>query len=268
MSYLEIRSSSNTNFKEYRRLAGSRKHRRSSGRLALEGPLLIEEALAAGLHPEVVFLTRRFLKEGGRKICRVLPEQARCYLLSPALFARLADTETPQEIAAIFPFQEPAYIDRPLKALSLVIILDRLQDPGNMGTIIRTAAVAGADAVFYGPGCVDPYSPKALRSSVGALFHLPPAGVEDSLSFVQLLQRSGVTVVAAGPRGGQNFWEIDYRKKTAILIGNESCGLSPELVAASDLPVHIPQFSSLDSLNAAVAAAVIIYEALRQRTQV
>lgn len=267
MSFLEIRSSSNSYFKEYRRLAGSRKYRRSAGKLALEGPHLVEEALAAGLHPEVIFVTRSFLEEGGEKICSALLERTRRYLLSPSLFARLADTETPQEIAAIFPFREPDPAARPAGSLSLVMILERLQDPGNMGTIIRTAAAAGVDALFYGPGCVDPYSPKALRSSAGALFHLPPTAVEDPLSLVQLLQRSGMAVITTQPRSGHSFWEIDYRKKTAILIGSESSGLSPELVAASDFPVSIPQFSSLDSLNAAVAAAVIIYEALRQRTR-
>lgn len=266
LRFLEIHSSNNPYIKEYRRLAGSRKQRRSAGRLALEGPHLIAEALAAGLHPELLFVTRRFLEEGGEDICSALPEQCRCYLLSPALFARLADTETPQEIAAIFPFQEPD-LNAPFSgALSLVIILDRLQDPGNLGTIIRTAAAAGVDALFYGPGCVDPYSPKALRSSAGALFHLPPVQTAEPLQLLKRLQGCGMAVVAAQPRGGRNFWEIDYRRDTAVLIGSESRGLSPELVAAADTPVYIPQISFSDSLNAAIAAAVIIYEALRQRT--
>lgn len=267
MSFLKISSSSNSYFKEYRRLAGSRKYRRSAGKLALEGPHLVDEALAAGLLPEVIFVTRSYLDGGGEKICSDLPRWTRRYLLSPSLFAGLAHTETPQEVAAIFPFQEPDPAALPAGSLSLVLILDRLQDPGNMGTIIRTAAAAGADALFYGPGCVDPYSPKALRSTTGAIFHLPTAAVEDPLQLVKLLQRGGMTIVATQPRAGQSYWEIDYRKKTALLIGNESSGLSPKLIAAADFSVFIPQFSSLDSLNAAVAAAVIIYEALRQRAR-
>lgn len=266
LRFLEIHSSSNPQIKEYRRLAGSRKQRRSAGKLALEGPFLIAEALAAGLRPEVLFLTRRYLEEGGKAICAAVPEPSRCCLLPPSLFARLTDTETPQEIAAIIPFQEPVLTFPLPKELSLAIILDRLQDPGNMGTIVRTAAAAGVEALFYGPGCVDPYSPKALRSSAGALFHLPPVKAAEPLELLKQMQEQGIAVVAAQPRGGRSFWEIDYRKNIAVLIGSESRGLSQELVAAADFPVSIPQFSSLDSLNAAVAAAVIIYEALRQRT--
>lgn len=265
--YRKIRSSSNPYYKEYRRLAGSRKHRRFAGRLALEGPRLVREALAAGLYPEVIFTTRRFLKEGGEKIEPVLPGETRRYLLPPSLFAAMANTETPQEIAAIFPFREPAPHTFSLKTLSLAIILDGLQDPGNMGTIIRTAAAAGVEAVYYGPGSADPYSPKALRSSAGAIFHLPPSALEDPPAQVRLLQRNGFTVAAALPRADHSFWEIDYRQKVAILIGSESSGLSQELIAAADCSIFIPQYSPLDSLNAAIAAAVIVYEARRQRSK-
>ena len=266
MGFREIRSSSNPCYKQYRRLAAGRKHRRREGKLALEGPRLVAEALAAGLKPEAVFVTRSYL-ESEKNLGAALPGEARCYLLEPPLFTRMVDTETPQEIAAIFPFKEPEYTDAAAGDLSLALIADGLQDPGNMGTAIRTAAAAGLDAFFYGPGCVDPYSPKALRSSAGALFHLPPTAMEDPPAQLQSLKRSGVSVVAARPGAKRSFWEFDYRPKTAVLIGSESRGLSPELVAAADTSVCIPQFSPLDSLNAAVAAAVIIYEALRQRTR-
>lgn len=266
MPIKEISSSDNTYIKEYRRLAGSRKYRRGAGKLALEGPHLVKEALAAGLVPEVVIFTRNFLDAGGNNILSNLPDGARQYLVSPSLFARLADTETPQEVAAIIPFSAPELPAIMTRPLSLVLILDRLQDPGNMGTIVRTASAAGVDALFYGPGTVDPYSPKALRSSAGALFHLPPVTVEEPLQLVKLLQGSGMLVLAAQPQGGQIYWEIDYRRKVTLLIGSESSGLSPELSAAADLAVSIPQSSPLDSLNAAVAAAVLVYEVLRQRT--
>ncbi len=266
MPIREISSSSNRYLKEYRRLAGSRKYRRRAGKLALEGPHPVKEALAAGLVPEVVIFTRNFLDAGGSNILSNLPGGARQYLVSPSLFAGLADTETPQEVAAIIPFRSPELSAIMARPLSLVLILDRLQDPGNMGTIVRTAAAAGVEAIFYTPGTVDPCSPKALRSSAGALFHLPPAAVEEPLQLVKLLQGSGTLILAAQPQGGRIYWEIDLRRKTALLIGSESKGLSPELAAAADLAVSIPQVSPLDSVNAAVAAAVLVYEAFRQRT--
>ncbi len=267
MPVKEIRSSGNRYVKEYRRLAGSRKYRRSAGKLALEGPHLLQEALAAGLTPEVVFFTRDFLEGNGGEVVASLPEKARKYLLPPSLFARLADTESPQEVAAIVPFilPEPSAIAG--RQPSLVLILDRLQDPGNMGTLVRTAAAAGADAIFYTPGSVDPYSPKALRASAGAVFHLPPAVAEEPLQLVKLLQSGGMQVLAAQPRDGRLYWEVDLRKKAAFLIGSEGGGLSPELAAAADLAVSIPLLSPLDSLNAAVAGALLLYEALRQRRE-
>ncbi len=262
-----ISSSSNRYIKEYCRLARSRKHRCNTGKLAIEGPHLLDEALAAGLPPEIVFFTSDFLESSGaKKTISILPGGTRQYLLSPLLFSRLAATETPQEVAAIIPFNFPDLPAVIAKSLKLVLILDRLQDPGNMGTIVRTASAAGVDALFYGPGTVDPYSPKALRSTAGALFHLPLVAVEKPLQLVDQLRYSGMVIVAAQPQEGKIYWENDFRRKTALLIGSESRGLSPELFAAADLAVFIPQHSPIDSLNAASAAAVLLYEALRQRS--
>ena len=262
----EISSSDNAFVKKYRRLVASSRYRRRTGRLAIEGPHLLEEALAAGFAPEVVFFTRSFIDGTGKTILARVPPGSRQYLLAPSLFAGLADTETPQEVAAIIPYREAEPAPGAIPSLDLVLVLDRIGDPGNMGSMIRTASAAGVDAIFYGPGTVDPHSPKALRSTAGALFHLPPAAVPDSLQLLRGLQKNGMTVIATKPQGGLLYWKADYRGKIALLIGSESSGLSPELLAAADLAVSIPQTSPLDSLNAATAAAVILYEALRQRT--
>lgn len=266
MPVTEISSSDNTFVKEYRRLSAASRYRRRAGRLAIEGPRLLEEALAAGHIPEVVFFTRSYIEGGGKEILSGLPPESRRYLLAPSLFAGLADTETPQEIAAIIPYRGPDSAEIAARPLNLVLVLDRIGDPGNMGAIIRTASAAGVDALFYGPGNVDPHSPKVLRSTAGALFHLPPAAVTDLLQLVRGLQKKGMTVIAARPQGGRLYWDADYRGKIVLLIGSESRGLSAELSEAADLAVSIPQSSPLESLNASVAAALIMYEALRQRT--
>ncbi len=265
MPVKDISSSSNAYVKEYRRLAGSRKYRRSAGKLALEGPHLLEEALAAGLVPEVVFFTRKFLDAGGEQKLCALPGGTRQYQVPPSLFAGLTDTETPQEVAAIIPFCEPDFSAVMARPLTLILILDRLQDPGNMGTVVRSAAAAGVEALFYTPGTVDPYSPKALRSTAGALFHLPPLETGKPLSLIEKLRDRGMLILAAEPQGGRIYWEMDFRRKIALIIGSESSGLSPGISAAADCAVSIPQVSPLDSLNAAAAAAVLLYEALRQR---
>lgn len=266
MPVKKISSSDNTFIKRFRRLAAASKYRRRAGKLAIEGPRLLEEALAAGLVPEVVFFTRNYVDGGGKSTLANLPPGSRQYLLAPSLFAGLADTETPQEVAAIIPYRAPEPGVIAAQILNLVLVLDRIQDPGNMGTMIRTASAAGVDAIFYGPGNVDPHSPKALRSTAGALFHLPPVAVDEPLQLVRSLQNSGMTAIAAQPRGGILYWQADYRGRTVLLIGSESSGLSPELSAAADLAVSIPQASPLESLNASIAAALLMYEALRQRT--
>ncbi len=266
MSVKEISSSDNAYIKMYRRLAAGARYRRRAGRLAIEGPRLLMEALAAGLVPEVVFFTRNFIDGGGKNIIGRLPPESRRYRLAASLFAGLAGTETPQEVAAIIPYSEPEPAAIAAQPLSLALFLDRVRDPGNMGTIIRTASAAGVDALFYGPGTVDPHSPKVLRSTAGAVFHLPPVAVEEPLQLVRLLRSSGMTVIAAQPQGGLLYWKADYRGRTALLIGSESSGLSHGLAAEADFAVSIPHASPLESLNASIAAALIMYEALRQRT--
>lgn len=257
----EISSPHNPLIKEYIALSRSGRQRRLVGKLALEGPHLVWEALRAGLVPEVLLYTRRYREQGGALWERNLPPGTRQYAVSEALFARLARTETPQEVAAIVPLPRAVLPENP----SLVLVLDRIQDPGNMGTLVRTAAAAGVEAVYCAAGCVDPFSPKVLRSSAGAAFFLPLAGTVNPLAVLAGFRRQGGQVVITAPAATASFWEADYCRPTAVVIGNESSGISPEICAAADFAVSIPQPGWDRSLNAAVSAAVILYEILRQR---
>lgn len=265
MSVREISSPDNPLVKEYVRLARSRKHRRSAGQVAVEGPNLLEQALSAGLIPTVVFYTAEYGSGKGRQLLSSLPAQVKQVQVSEALFARFAATETPQAVAALIPFQEPDPFSLLSKPLTLALLLDRLQDPGNMGTALRTAAAAGVDAVFYTPGSADPYSPKVLRSTAGALFHIHLAQVREPLQLVYDLQRIGMQVAAARTQSDQLYWQADFKRPTLLVIGNESSGVSQELSASADFGITIPQADRLDSLNAAVAAGILIYEVVRQR---
>lgn len=253
--------------KEYRRLAASRRFRRAAGELALEGPNLLREALAAGLAPRVVFYTWEFCAGEGGDWLDSLPGPVRRYLVPRSVFDRLAYTETPRAVAGIVPYREAAAAELAEKKLSLALLLDRLQDPGNVGTILRSAAAAGAEAVFYTPGCADPYGPKALRSTAGALFRLALAEAREPLRLLAELKKGGLQVLAARPRTGQSFWEADLRRPTLLLIGSESGGLDPALEEAADGAVSVPQAAAVDSLNAAAAAAVLLFEAVRQRAR-
>lgn len=259
----EMTGSGSFLLKEFRLVSRSRKQRRLKGKLALEGPHLIAEALRAGLLPEAVFYTGRYRDLDAGALLAALPETARKCLLTPALFKQIARTETPREIAALVPFREEERLPA-VEKNSLILLLDRLQDPGNMGAIIRTAAALDA-AVYYTPGSVDPFSPKVLRSTAGAVFHLPLLYTRAPLELLAELKARGVQIVATVSSSGCNCWEEDYRCPTAFMIGNESVGLAGELISFADLQVTIPQPGWPHSLNAAVAAGIILYEVMRQR---
>jgi RNA methyltransferase, TrmH family len=262
---LDISSLDNPLVKEYLRMARSRKHRRSAGRVAVEGPNLLEQALTAGLIPAVVFYTEQYSAGKGRFLLGALPQSVKQVRVTEAVFTRLAATEAPQAVAALIPFQEPDLSSLLAKPLTLALLLDRLQDPGNMGTMLRTAAAAGVEAVFYTPGSADPFSPKVLRSTAGAVFHIPTAQTREPLQLILHLQSSEIQVAAALPHSDHSYWQADFKRPTLLVIGNESSGISAELSAAADCRVTIPQAGRLDSLNAAVAAGILIYEVLRQR---
>lgn len=265
MHPLTITSPDNPLLKDFKKLLNRSNYRRSSGKLAVEGPNLVREALAAGYMPHAVFYTLDFASAQNPNWLFELSPHIKKYLIPPELFSRVSDTEKPQGVAAIIPYHEPQITLEMLKDHQLVLILDQLQDPGNMGTIIRTAAAAGVDAVYYTTGNVDPYSPKVLRSTAGLIFRVKIVFASDLKEQVVRIQKSNMRVVACMPGESSLYWNEDYCKPTALVIGNESSGVSEEIVSLADHVVSIPQASGADSLNAAVAAALIMYEVLRQR---
>ncbi len=266
MTEREISSLRHPLIKQYIRLSGSRRHRLLAGRLPLEGPNLIREALRAGIVPQAVFYTRRCAERPGlRNIFSNMPGEVERLVLAPELFKKMALTDTPQEIAALVPL--PAILSARPRAgeISLGLLLDRIRDPGNLGTIIRTAAAAGAGGIWLTSGTADPFSPKVMRSTAGAVFHLPPVFIPDPLEWLDAQKEKGVQIVAAAPDQGRYYGDADLRPPTIFIIGNESCGVDPGLAAGADQKVSIPQPGWGSSLNAAVSTAILLYEALRQR---
>ena len=148
-----------------------------------------------------------------------------------------------------------------------MIVLDNLQDPGNMGTVFRTAEAAGATGILMSSDCVDIYNPKVVRSTMGALFRVPFCRVEDLPESVEDLKKAGIRVYAAHLEGKNPYDREDYRGGTAFLIGNEGNGLREEVASCADCRIRIPMEGKAESLNAAVAAAVLMFEAGRQRRQ-
>ncbi len=267
MEPVSINSPANPLLKEFVRLQNSKQQRQKSGKIALEGPNLVREALKAGLVPHSLFYSPGFYNHEGKEFAGRLPEGAGQFVMPPQLFKKIADTETPQPVAAIFYLNRADYDGHLEGVPGLVVILDRLQDPGNMGTIIRTAAAAGADIVYYTPGCTDPYGPKVLRATAGSVFHLRLELARDPLQLTGDLKKKGVLVVAAAARTGQSYWQVDFKTPSALIVGNEASGITEDLLSEADLCVSIPLHDRVESLNAAVAAALILFEVVRQRSR-
>jgi TrmH family RNA methyltransferase len=185
----------------------------------------------------------------------------RVHALAPGVMTKVADTVTPQPVLATF-----SMFDRPPESLqggALVVVLVDVRDPGNAGTALRSADAAGADAVVCCGGTVDPYNPKTVRSSAGSLFHIPLVVIDDVGDALEALDTFGYRRVGAVARNGEDYAAVDWRQRTALVLGNESAGLPDDL--ALDGTVGIPMAGRAESLNVGVACAVLCFEALRQR---
>jgi TrmH family RNA methyltransferase len=182
------------------------------------------------------------------------------FRVSDSIMEYMSDTKTSQGILAVVRQKHYTSLSG-----DLFIILDTLQDPGNMGTIFRTAEAAGVSGIIMNRNCVDIYSPKVVRATMGAMFRMPFIICEDLSAEILKMKAKGIAVYAAHLKGEKNHWEFDYSKPVAFMIGNEGNGLSEEIASLSDAYMRIPMMGKTESLNAAVAATVLMYETVRQR---
>lgn len=243
------------------------KGRREQQLFLLEGTHLLEEACAVGYPLATVCYTPEWLEKYQVLGERVTQCCDRAEVVSAEVMKAIATTVTPDGAIATAPRRQEACFNlEGDRAPSLVLALETLQDPGNLGTIIRTAAAAGADGLFLSADSVDLDHPKVLRASAGQWFRLPITQSANLQKTLHELHQKGVQIVATTPVAKLTHWEIDWQKPSVILLGNEGAGLSSEIVKIADAPVKIPLSQGVESLNVAIAAAVILYEAQRQRT--
>lgn len=234
-----------------------------SGLVAIEGFHLLEEALRSGLRIVTVFL--RSGEQGLLKEIS-LASDTEILELPPEVFSSAVTTESPQGVAAFV--EPPAYSNEDIfrVAKPLIAVCVHLQDPGNFGTIVRSAEAFGASGVIAARPSPGIWNPKSLRASSGSAFRLPVVYAELPAAMKEL-QRHGVRRIAATVEGGTPAQELDLRGPSAILIGNEGSGLPPEIVEACEDRVTIPSPGPVESLNAAIAASILLYEASRQRRE-
>jgi TrmH family RNA methyltransferase len=255
-----ITSIQNPLIKEIRKLHTS-KGRREQGLFLLEGKHLITEACAQNYPLATFCCTPEWSKKYPQLWEQASLQAQRVELVSEKVLEAIATTVNPD--GAIATASRTA--NESITAATLGLALETVQDPGNLGTIIRTAAAAGADGLWLSGDSVELDHPKVLRSSTGAWFRLPMAVTTDLKAEVLRCQSQGMQILATLPDANLTYWEVDLRVPTLIILGNEGAGLSEDLTNLASLQVQIPLSRGVESLNVAIAAALILYEAQRQR---
>lgn len=248
-----------------------RKGREESGSYLIEGAHLVEEALRSGADvTTVLFDSERELDAACRRILENSAQHVQVIEATGPVLAKLSETKSPQGIVAVVKksrHEWEEWLEKQIQSVDdiLLLYLDEIQDPGNLGTILRTAEAAGIDGVVLGKGSVDLYNGKVVRATMGALFRLPVFTRFLPQTAEEWRRLGGRVLVSSLSERSLSYDEVDYGGKTAIVIGNEGRGVSPEMVALADLQVHIPIYGQAESLNAAVAAGLFMYEARRKK---
>lgn len=242
-----------------------RSDRWEEGACVLEGPDLIDAALDSGIEVEALYIEERALTSTAcsASIARAQEQRVPIFSLPEGTLYKVADTKSPQPLLATAKFRVRQLAEIPVDRA--ILVLDTIRDPGNAGTMIRSADAAGVAAVIFSGECVDPFNPKTLRSSAGSVFHLPLVVGPSLAEVTETLRGRGVASFAAVVRGGSDFRSTDLSAGCAIVIGNESSGLGPEATALCDGELSIAMAGRAESLNAGVAASLLLFEALHQR---
>ncbi|MGB3671225.1 MAG: RNA methyltransferase [Phormidesmis sp.] len=260
-----LTSLQNSTVKQLRKLQQP-KERKKQAVLLLEGTHLIEAACEVSYPLQLLCYTESWQQRYPDVYRQAIAHADQIELVSPAVLKSIASTVTPDGVIATAPQRNvwEALSSQPSDDVSLGIMLETIQDPGNLGTIIRTAAAAGSDGLWLSPDSVDIGHPKVLRASAGQWFRQPMATV-DIVQKAQLLKEKGVQIVAAAATAELDYWQLDLKTPTVMVMGNEGAGLSPELMACASVAVKIPVMPGVESLNVAVSTALLLYEAKRQR---
>jgi TrmH family RNA methyltransferase len=243
-----------------------RKHRQQQGRFLVEGLQLLHMALDAAACPLEVFYCQDLFTgtEATALLHRFGQTSADLVPVSSHVMQALSERDAPQGIVATLTLFEASLQDLELSGRDLVVILDRLQDPGNAGTLIRTADAVGASAVILIHPCVDPFDPKTVRGSMGSLFNVPLVQIDDVPALFSWLRGQGLRLVGADAQRGVLWGEGLWEGNVALALGNEARGLSEDVRACLEDWVRLPIIGQAESLNVAVAGGVLMYEWLRE----
>jgi TrmH family RNA methyltransferase len=254
-----IQSRDNPFFKELLKLAGSARQRNKASQSLLDGAHLLAAYLESGHKPQHILLNAAALRDAEIAVLLARISDVPITQLDDKLFAELSELKTPTGILALIEFMPPT---APVAGSHFALLLEDIQDPGNLGSMLRSAAAAGCDAVFLSKGCADAWSPKVLRAAMGGHFALH---IYEQQDLPGVAEKFAGTLLAASLQATHSLYECELHGKIAFLIGNEGAGLSGELLNLATRKIAIPMPGKAESLNAAAATAVCLFEAVRQR---
>lgn len=257
-----ITSSSNNKVKQLIQWQKKRKARDEDQVFLVEGIRMFVEAPKAQVR--AVYVSESFYQKKAEEL-KLDDWGRKLEILSDSVFSHVSDTKTPQGVLLVMEQNQYTLDEMLKKEAPLYMVLDNLQDPGNLGTILRAGEAAGVNGVIMSSDCVDIYNPKVIRSTMGSIYRMPFVYVEDLPAIVQTLNDNQIHTYAAHLKGMHSYEEEDYTKGTAFLIGNEGNGLRDETADAAEIYIKIPMCGEVESLNAAVASSVLMFEAARQR---
>jgi TrmH family RNA methyltransferase len=258
-----ITSQSNAKIRHVQNLNKKAGYRKETGLFTIEGIRMFSELPVD--RTEEVFVGKTFFDQCTEETRRKI-EAAPFEMVSDAVFESMSDTRTPQGILAVVRQYSYSFADLlKNRAGHNLLILETIQDPGNLGTMMRAGEGAGLSGIIMDRKTADLYNPKVIRSTMGSIFRVPFFYADDLQEAVRSVKNAGITVYAAALDGEKAYDREDYRKPAAFMIGNEAAGLSEEMLGLADIRVRIPMKGKVESLNAAVAASVLMYELARQR---
>lgn len=264
---MDIKSSSNKIIKEVKSL-DNKKNRFKKGLFIIEGIRIIEDAIKSHENIKyILYSDKLFDVKNGKELFNYVGNEYETYKIDHNLFKDISDTENTQGIIAVLSMKNHEIKDM-IKDGTFIVILDKLQDPGNMGTIIRSADALGASGIIVSKGSVDIYNQKVLRSTMGSLFHMPIVQLEDTKEVILGLKNNNVKILATTLNHAKYCYDINLKEDIAIVIGNEGNGLDEEICDLSDENIIIPMDGKSESLNVAMASSIIMYEVLRQRRNI
>lgn len=262
-----IHSSTNKNIKLIRSLHG-KKYRDELNKFIIEGEKLFEEALEYNINIAFAILSESFseLEKAAVFEMELKSRGIPVFYAEDRIFKEAGETETPQGVIAVAEKTAPDFDDVIERERIYLLLLDEVRDPGNVGTIIRTADACGIDAVVLAKGCADLYNSKTIRSTMGSLFHIPVIQNADISEILNRTKEKGIISLGADPHSKLNCIEMPALERSIIVIGNEAQGIRPQTIEQLDYRVSIPMHGKAESLNAGIAAAIMMYEvAVRKR---